>query len=639
MQTFIRKALLAVLDAILVNIALITALALRFEGNIPDNYFRIYINNIIILTIIKLLIYTVFRLYKSLWEYASITELIQLFIGTLCGSAASFIITFAKDQMLPRSVYLIDWCLAFILLGGSRFSYRIIRKLRRMMLVHGTKRNRAMIIGAGYTGSMVIKELRAHHELKIDPVVVVDKDAKKINSRIHGVPIKGGDDKIKELVSKYNVNVIIIAVPSIHKNDISRLLRLSKELGCKLKMLPGAHDIVDEDLDIKQLRDINTDDLLGREKVELNTVEIAGYLKDETILVTGGGGSIGSELCRQIARFSPKKLLILDIYENNAYDLQNDLVSRYGDSLDLEVLIGSVRDVERMEEVFEEYRPGVVFHAAAHKHVPLMEMNPAEAIKNNIIGTLNTARCAEKFGVKKFILISTDKAVNPTNVMGATKRMAEMIVQSMNKRSQTVFAAVRFGNVLGSNGSVIPLFMRQIVAGGPVTVTHPEITRFFMTISEAAQLVIQAGAMAKGGEIFLLDMGKPMKIVDLARDLIRMAGYEPDVDIKIEFTGLRPGEKLYEELLLEEEGISSTAHEKIFIGKLTEIDYDEVLKNISLIESSLNDKEELKKCLKHAVPTYQPEYLHTDDEMTYENIEINEKQSEDLKFEMRRAII
>jgi FlaA1/EpsC-like NDP-sugar epimerase len=638
MKTFFRKAMLAAADAVIVNVALFAALSLRFEGSIPEKYFEAFLSNLLILTIIKLLIYTAFRLYRSLWEYASISELIQLFMGTLCGSAASFIIMFARGQLLPRSVYFVAWTLTFLFIGASRFSYRVARKLKRYYEPGRNMQNRALIIGAGQTGSMVIKELRAHPELKTEPVVVVDKDQTKYNSSINGVPIKGGDEKIAELASKYNVNVMIIAVPSIHKNDISRLLKVSRELNCKLKMLPGAQDIMKEDIvDIRQMRDVNTDDLLGRDRIELSTAEIAGYLKNETVLVTGGGGSIGSELCRQIARFSPKKLIILDIYENNAYDLQNELLANHGDELDLEVLIGSVRDIGRLDEIFSQYRPGVVFHAAAHKHVPLMELNPQEAVKNNIIGTLNTARCAEKYEVRKFILISTDKAVNPTNIMGATKRMAEMIVQSMNRRSKTVFAAVRFGNVLGSNGSVIPLFMKQIANGGPVTVTHKEITRFFMTISEASQLVIQAGAMARGGEIFILDMGKPVKIIDLARDLIRMAGFEPDVDINIEFTGLRPGEKLYEELMLEEEGIDQTTHEKIFIGKLSEVDHNEVQRYVSVLEKNLNNVEKLKKCLKWAVPTYQPKKAQPPDEKPYRKEPEPEKQQVKMKIGMRRA--
>lgn len=618
MNTFIRKTMFVVIDAVIINLTLIAALVLRFEGSIPEPYLERFRSNILILTIINLLIYMAFRMYKSLWEYASITELYQLFLGTLCGAAASFIITFLRGQMLPRSTYFTAWALAFIMIGGSRLSYRLLRKLKGYFTKGSKKFNRALIIGAGQTGSMIIKELRTHPELKTNPVVVVDKDSSKHNRRINGLPIKGGEEKIAQLVREYRVKVIVIAVPSIHKNDISRLLKVSKELNCKLKMLPGSQNIMDADVDIKLLRDINTDDLLGREKVELNTSQIAEYLKDETVLVTGGGGSIGSELCRQIARYSPKKLLIFDVYENNAYDLQNELNESYAGSLELEVLIGSVRDIQRLEDVFKQYRPGVVFHAAAHKHVPLMEMNPTEAIKNNVFGTMNTAKCAEKYGVKKFIFISTDKAVNPTNIMGATKRMAEMVIQSMNKKGSTIFAAVRFGNVLGSNGSVVPLFLKQIAKGGPLTVTHPEITRFFMTIPEAAQLVIQAGAMANGGEIFILDMGKPVKIVDFARDLIRLAGFEPDVDIKIEFTGLRPGEKLYEELMLQEEGIGQTAHEKIFIGKLTDVDPEIVQKSLVCLKLNQDNPEGIRKCLMNAVPTYQPQKEEQDDEADYQ---------------------
>jgi len=461
-----------------------------------------------------------------------------------------------------------------------------------------------MIVGAGQAGSMVIKELKDHQDLNLIPAVVVDDDAKKHNSYIHGVPVKGGRDKLIELVKEYAVDEIIIAVPSAPRSDISDILRICKETKCKLKKLPGVYEIINEDVSIKSIRDVNIEDLLGRDEVNLNIKEISSYIKNETVLVTGGGGSIGSELCRQIARFHPKKLIILDIYENNAYDLQQELMRSFKNKLNMEVIIASVRDKKRLEQIFDSYRPGVVFHAAAHKHVPLMEVNPTEAVKNNIIGTLNTVQCADRYKVKRFVMISTDKAVNPTNVMGATKRAAEMIVQSMNKNSQTEFVAVRFGNVLGSNGSVIPLFKKQIEAGGPVTVTHPEITRYFMTIPEAAKLVIQAGAMAKGGEIFILDMGQSVKILDLAKDLIKLSGFEPDVDIKIEFTGLRPGEKLYEELLLTEEGVESTRHESIFIGRPLEVDYDELLGKIKELEESLDNTQKMKECLGSIVLNY-----------------------------------
>jgi FlaA1/EpsC-like NDP-sugar epimerase len=451
---------------------------------------------------------------------------------------------------------------------------------------------------------MVIREMQGHNGFSYMPVVVVDDDRRKHKANIHGVPVKGDKNKIIELVEKYNVSEIIIAMPSATKQDRLEIINICKQTKCKLKTLPGMYELINDKVTIRKIRNVSIEDILGREEVKLNTEEISDYTKDKVILITGGGGSIGSELCRQLAKFQPRKLLILDIYENNAYDLQNELKNTYKDELDFEIIIASVRDKVRLREVFDKYKPDVVFHAAAHKHVPLMESNAVEAIKNNVFGTLNVAQCADESGVKKFVLISTDKAVNPTNVMGATKRVAEMIIQSLDKQSKTEFVAVRFGNVLGSNGSVIPLFKKQIAMGGPVTVTHPEITRYFMTIPEAAQLVIQAGAMASGGEIFVLDMGESVKIDDLARDLIRLSGYIPGVDIEIEYTGLRPGEKLYEELLLAEEGIKTTKYEHIFVAKPLDVSYSEMLSHINSIEDCMYDIDNLKNCLSAVIGTY-----------------------------------
>ena len=407
------------------------------------------------------------------------------------------------------------------------------------------------------------------------------------------------------IAEKMNIDEIIIAIPSVSKKEIGSIVEICKKTKCKLKILPGIYEIIDGQVSIKKIRDVQIEDLLGRDEVKLNIDEISSYIEGKSILVTGGGGSIGSELCRQIARFKPRKLAIFDIYENNAYDIQNELLRRYKD-LNLDVIIGSIRDKKRINEIIEKEKPDVIFHAAAHKHVPLMENNPREAIKNNVFGTLNLAQAADRYGVKRFVMISTDKAVNPTNVMGATKRICEMIVQSMNEISKTEFVAVRFGNVLGSNGSVIPLFKKQIEEGGPVTVTHPDVVRYFMTIPEAAQLVIQAGAMANGGEIFILDMGEPVKIIDLAKDLIRFSGFEPNVDIPIKITGLRPGEKLFEELLLDEEGIKATKHDKIYIGKPTYIDYKLLLKSINELGNVAENGEDkdVKGYLKSIVPSY-----------------------------------
>ena len=604
MKTYSKKILLLTIDAVLICLAVYIALIFRFDGKIPDQYTQIFRNTYIYIILIEVTVYYFFGLYKSLWSYASIDELIQVFFATAVGSIGIFVYGTLLEVRLPRTVYAMTWVLIFLFAGGIRISGRLVRRVQRFNKNIGAGVRKVMIVGAGQAGSMVIKELKDHQDLNMIPTIVVDDDIKKHNSYIHGVPVKGGRDKLIQLVKEYGIDEIIIAVPSAQKSEISDILRICKETKCKLKKLPGVYEIINEDVSIKSIRDVNIEDLLGRDEVDLNIKEISGYIKNEIVLVTGGGGSIGSELCRQIARFHPKKLIILDIYENNAYDLQQELKRSFKNKLNMEVVIASVRDKYRLEQIFDKYRPGLVFHAAAHKHVPLMEVNPAEAVKNNIIGTLNTVQCADKYKAKRFVMISTDKAVNPTNIMGATKRAAEMIVQAMNKHSQTEFVAVRFGNVLGSNGSVIPLFKKQIEAGGPVTVTHPEITRYFMTIPEAARLVIQAGAMAKGGEIFILDMGQSVKILDLAKDLIRLSGFEPDTDIKIEFTGLRPGEKLYEELLLAEEGVEATRHKSIFIGKPLELDYEELIEKIKKLEESLDNDQSIKDSLGSIVFNY-----------------------------------
>ncbi len=604
MKAYGRKGILIISDILLVNLAIFMALLLRFDGNIMPQYEEIYLNTFAILTLIKILIYGVTGLYNSLWRYASIDELIQVFFGTAMETALCFLYGQLFDVRLPRSVYIIAWFITFIFIGGSRLSYRIMRRFNNVLINDKEVKSNIMVIGAGEAGAMVIKELKKHGELKSIPAVIIDDDVHKQRSNIHGVPVMGGREKIKEVAIKKGIDEIIIALPSIPKSELKKIIDICKDTRCKLKILPGVYEIIDEKVSLKKIRDVNIEDLLGRDEVQLNTNEIATYIENETVLITGGGGSIGSELCRQLAKFKPHKLIIFDIYENNAYDLENEIKSLYRDGLEIIVLIGSVRDKERLKHVFSKYKPGVVFHAAAHKHVPLMEFNPGEAVKNNVFGTLNMVQCADEFLVKKFVLISTDKAVNPTNIMGATKRLAEMIVQTIDKRSKTEFVAVRFGNVLGSNGSVIPLFKKQIAQGGPVTITHPEVTRYFMTIPEAAQLVIQAGAMAKGGEIFILDMGQSVKIVDLARDLIKLSGFEPDIDIKIIYTGLRPGEKLYEELLLDEEGIQKTKHENIFVGRPLDLSFSEVMLSIRALQNSLDDYDRLKECMKSIVSTY-----------------------------------
>ena len=466
--------------------------------------------------------------------------------------------------------------------------------------------SRVLIIGAGCAGEMVVKELEKNPQLNKKAVAIIDDDITRIGDQVSGVDIVGTRNSILKIVKLYKIDEIIFSIANISKKGKKEIIDICKNTNCKIKTIPGIYEIIDGKVDIKQVRDVDIEDLLGREPIEVDFNLMGSYIQDSTILVTGAGGSIGSELCRQIANIRPKKLIMLDNYENNLYSIQQELIRKYGDSIKMIAVVASIREQKRMEKIFDKYRPEVVFHAAAHKHVPLMENSPGEAIKNNIFGTLNVAMLSSKYNVKRFLLISTDKAVNPTNVMGATKRAAEMIIQSLNEESKTEFVAVRFGNVLGSNGSVIPLFKKQIEEGGPVTVTHPNIIRYFMTIEEAVGLVIQAGGMAKGGEIFVLDMGEPVKILDLAKNLIRLSGFEPDVDIKIVFTGLRPGEKLYEELLMSEEGLLDTKHKKIFIGRPIDFDKNDLqkylieLRNIVLEE----DDELMEQAMKNLVTTF-----------------------------------
>ncbi|MDK2800370.1 MAG: hypothetical protein PWP27_1928 [Clostridiales bacterium] len=605
MKIKVKRMLWLILDILLINLAVYGAYWLRFDGNIKPQYIKHYQEAFVIITAIKLIIFYACGLYQSLWKYASIRELITIAMASVFANTAMISYVFITQTFVPRSIYILACMLDIALIGGSRLLYRVIRRGLNGKLFDFSNKKRVLIIGAGDAGATIIRELRHHSGLNSIPVAIIDDNKEKLGHRINGVPVLGTREDIKNITEKKAIDEIIIAIPSANKKEISEIIDKCKETHCKLKILPAVYELINETVTINTIRDVQIEDLLGRDPVKVNLEEISSYLTNKVVLVTGGGGSIGSELCRQIAGFHPAKLLILDIYENNAYDIQNELLTNYP-SLHLHTIIASIRDKSRLEKIFQEYRPDIVFHAAAHKHVPLMESNPTEAIKNNVFGTLNVVDCAHRHGAKKFVLISTDKAVNPTNIMGATKRVAEMIVQAFSKHSKTEFVAVRFGNVLGSNGSVIPLFKKQIAEGGPVTVTHPEITRYFMTIPEAVQLVIQAGAMAKGGEIFVLDMGQPVKIVDLARDLIRLSGFEPDVDIEIKFTGLRPGEKLYEELLMAEEGLTATKHEKIFIGQPIFTDLrilHRELENLKEVIKSDNN-ESLKEFMKTLVPTY-----------------------------------
>ena len=608
-QLNIRRIFFVFFDVISIIIAAYGSLLLRFNGPIESQY--LHRVNILIgsMILIGLAIFITFRLYHSLWQFASIIELKNIIFASIMSAIANILICELTGNPLPRSCYFIYFLLLVLMVGGSRFIYRFIRLYAARHNIRGRKEQRplekVMIIGAGVAGEKVYKEILGSKSIYKEVICFIDDEPSKWNRTIHGVSIYGGRDKIIEAVNKYKIEEIMVAMPSASKRDLIDIFNICKETKCKLKKLPGIYQFINEDVHISDLKEVEIQDLLGRDPIKVNLADIMGYVTDKVVMVTGGGGSIGSELCRQIAANKPKQLIIVDIYENNAYDIQLELKHNYPE-LNLETLIASVRNEVKVNKLFEIYHPDIVYHAAAHKHVPLMEDSPNEAIKNNVFGTLNVARAADKYNAQKFILISTDKAVNPTNVMGATKRLCEMIVQTYNKRSQTEYVAVRFGNVLGSNGSVIPIFKRQIKEGGPVTVTHPDIIRYFMTIPEAVSLVLQAGAYAKGGEIFILDMGEPVRIADMAKNLIKLSGYEPDVDIKIEYTGLRPGEKLYEELLMEEEGLQDTPNHMIHIGKPIEMNEDTFVERlINLKEAAYGETDDIRSLIKELVPTYQ----------------------------------
>lgn len=559
--------MLALIDIVLVNLAYLTAFFFRFERAIPQNYIEIYTSSIPFIIVIYLVSFYFCKLYESLWTYAGIDEFLLSIGGCIVPSIITLIFNSTFHKHIPYTVLLLSNILTIIYVVGFRLSFRVFRRII-LGLNHKDRKDskRVIVIGAGAAGNMIIREMKKYHNRKYIPVALIDDDRSKIGATISGVKVLGDRNSVVKVVEEKKIDEIVIAIPSLKGKDKKDIINICKGTGCKIKLVPSIENLIDGNISLNKIKDVDVEDLLGREPIKLDNKGIAEYIENKTVLVTGGGGSIGSELCRQIVKYNPKELLVLDVYENNAYDLQNELKYDYP-NLNLKVLITSVRDRKRLAKIFNEYKPQIVFHAAAHKHVPLMEANPSEAIKNNVFGTLNVAEFADKYKAERFVLISTDKAVNPTNIMGASKRMCEMVIQAMDKHSNTEFVAVRFGNVLGSNGSVIPLFKKQIANGGPITLTHKEITRFFMTIPEAAQLVLQAGAYAKGGEIFVLDMGSPVKIYDLACDLIKLSGLEPGIDIEIKVTGLRPGEKLYEELLMAEEGLGSTKHDKIFIGR------------------------------------------------------------------------
>ena len=607
----IRVSLLLCYDIGAILISEYCALLIRFEFR-PSLIKEVFLESMLRYSFINvlctLLIFSLFSLYESLWRYASVTELLNTVLACVLSSMAQVVGMYMLQYRMPRSYFILYLLILLPLMVAGRFSYRFLRIMKqRMYTDHLEQPIITMVIGAGDAGTLIIKEMQSSYHLKNKVVCVIDDNPQKKGTRILGLPIVGGRDKIPYAVKKYKIQEIVVAIPTIVPKDKKELLEICKETGCKLRILPGMYQLINEEVSISKLREVEIEDLLGREPVRVDMDSVLGYVQGKRVLITGGGGSIGSELCRQIAGHNPAQLIIVDIYENSVYDIQQELKMKYP-NLNLVVLIGSVRNTHRINTIFQTYRPELVYHAAAHKHVPLMETSPNEAIKNNVFGTLNTARAAEENGCKRFILISTDKAVNPTNIMGASKRICEMIIQALDKTAKTEFVAVRFGNVLGSNGSVIPLFRKQIEKGGPVTVTDKNIIRYFMTIPEAVSLVIQAGAFARGGEIFVLDMGEPVKIDDLARNLIKLSGFRPDVDIKIKYTGLRPGEKLYEELLMDEEGLKKTAHEKIYIGKPIEFEVDEFMEQLKkLKEEAYKDEGYIRETVKEIVNTYHPE--------------------------------
>lgn len=636
---------LAVYDVIAVNFSYFFALLLRFDFQfsvIPKSYFQMWKSFTPFYTAACLVVFFLFRLYQSIWRYASYSELIRVFLASIVTTGIQIIGTLASVGRMPISYYLAGAVFQLFLVLGIRFSYRFVLLFREARKANASVHENAdnvMLIGAGNAGQMILREFKRAKEVKERVVFFIDDNSNKWGRFIDGVPVVGGRDDIFSAVEKYHVKKIYLAIPSATAAQKRDILNICKDTGCQLKQLPGIYQLTSGELHVSQMREVSVEDLLGRDPIKTDLTEVFQFIHGKRVMITGAGGSIGSELSRQVASHQPSLLLLFDFYENNVYDVQLELKEKYPD-LNLVVLIGSVRDSRRMFEVFEKYHPQIVYHAAAHKHVPLMEDSPCEAIKNNAIGTYKTAYAAMTHGCERFVLISTDKAVNPTNIMGASKRLCEMIIQSFDEKIKedkaneipqlfthlgeenadkdgtgrvfhdikTQFVAVRFGNVLGSNGSVIPIFKKQIAHHGPVTVTHPDIIRYFMTIPEAVSLVLQAGTYAKGGEIFVLDMGSPVKIDTLARNLIKLSGFKPDVDIPIVYTGLRPGEKLYEEKLMVEEGLKKTSNDLIYIGSPIPFDSDKFLRQLDwLMRVAYSNKEDdMRNCVEEVVDTYHP---------------------------------
>ena len=596
-KTYIKRGFQVLADLYFFNLAFLLALLIRFEGFIPSEYVSKYQESFVLLSIAFITGCFIFKLYNRLWSYASIHDTVVLVVAVTVSSASVYGISIAAGYVFPRSIYLISWILCLLFLSGYRLGVRLFNAYKKLglkriineKLLHKTSSekgaNNALIIGAGHAGNIALKELNRHQsKLSSSIVGFLDDDVEKQNCRINGIKVLGPVSDLEKSCKNYNINEVIIAMPSAPRKTIRNIINTCTNLKVKTKIVPAVHDIIAGEVTVSSIREVNIEDLLKRDPVDLNIESIAGYIQDKTIFVTGAGGSIGSELSRQILKFNPARVVLLDNCENNVYEIYRELINKYP-SDKLNPTVADIQDREKIYNLFEKYSPDVVFHAAAHKHVPLMEKNPDEAVKNNIFGTQNTAEAAHQFNVERFVLISTDKAVNPKSVMGATKRAAEMIIQTLAQNSNTKFCAVRFGNVLGSSGSVILLFKEQIKKGGPVTVTHPEMTRYFMTIPEACQLVIEAGSMGNLGEIFLLDMGEPVKIVDLAKDLIKLSGFEPQTDIPIIFTGMREGEKIYEELLTKEEEVSTTQHERIFTANNLNQNISELQEELSKLSS------------------------------------------------------
>lgn len=607
MRKYLLPMFLASLDIISVILAAFISIYLRFDSNkIPANYLSLLISYMPLTVVIYLISFYLFKLYGRIWRYASATELIAIVMANIAASTAWYFISLYIGVVLPRSLYVFTGLLLIFFIGGSRLSLRfysyVMNKPKYRQIQR--KKNKVLIIGAGDAGAMLLREIERYHIANRQVVGFIDDDKNKTGKILLGVKVLGTRNELVKIAAEKGIDEIIIAMPSVKGKEIKAIINICKETNCKLTILPGLYEIIEGKVSISQLRPVDIEDLLGRDPVKLDTTAVKEYLAGKIVLITGAGGSIGSEIVRQVAKMQPKKLLLLGKGENSIYEITQELKIS-SPEIKTVPIIADVRDKERIKAIMDYFKPQVVFHAAAHKHVPLMEYQPAEAVRNNILGTKVVADEAAAHNVETFVIISTDKAVNPTSVMGCTKRVAEMYVQSMNKNSGTRFVAVRFGNVLGSRGSVIPLFKKQIAKGGPVTVTHPDMKRYFMTIPEASQLVLQAGAMAKGGEVFVLDMGEPVRIYDLAKDLITLSGLIPDKDIEIKITGLRPGEKLFEELLSAEDGTEKTTHKKIFTARIKEIDKAELDNEISKI-LEITDGEEVVAALQKIVPTYTP---------------------------------